>query len=63
MLHIEIGNRTAIHRKADRHQGNDRRAPVLEEEEDDEDDEYEGDDKRAEDVLHAGVDARGAENC
>ena len=50
----------ADERHGDRHQGNDRRAPVLEEEEDDEDDEYEGDDERAEDVLHAGVDARGA---
>ena len=41
-----------------RHQRNHGRPPVLQEEIDDEDDEQEGDDERAEDVPHAGVDAR-----
>ena len=39
------------------HQRDDRGTPVLDEEVDDGDDEHEGDDERAEDVPHAGVDA------
>ena len=47
----------ADERHGNRHERNDRRAPVLNEEVDDQDHQHEGDDERAEYILDAGLDA------